>query len=268
MVQGYQGRPPPQGTVLSSKRQPLARDVDRGRLHTTAPVLVTNRRPQDGAHSGCSAARYAAGEVRPDTFLRHRTQNRAPSLCPGANTRDMQSPGPHVQSDHGPHRLLVIPIYPAVSATLHTCHIELRASAHRRARPRKRGHYHKCGWRASEGVARRPPEEHQDRVGAEERNQGEHRAPAHDWQLCRAAARHGSTGQGSKHPDERENGEEAQQSGAVLINVGIGMDEWSLSLIHALETTHVRKGRHVCQASGTSARENKLLYRTLAAHLD
>lgn len=62
-----------------------------------------------------------------------------------------------------------------------------------------------------------PAQPAEDRVRAEEPDSGEHCSPEDDWKLRRKAARYAPASQRSEYADQREDGEEAQQAGSVVV---------------------------------------------------
>ena len=66
----------------------------------------------------------------------------------------------------------------------------------------------------------------QGRVGAAQAHAGQHCAPAHDWQLCRAAARDVPARARTADTEQREDGEEAQQGRATQLDATVGVRSW------------------------------------------
>lgn len=105
----------------------------------------------------------------------------------------------------------------------------------------------------------RPVIRPEDRVGAEEGDQGEYRTSTDDWELCWKTARYASAGQRAEHPVQREDSEEAQSTGAEVLTGG--RVTWVLQYA-ALKDT----GRRIAYFSLSSQKSKCLTLLSLIDH--
>ena len=74
--------------------------------------------------------------------------------------------------------------------------------------------------------AQRPSEKHPTGDGFEEGDQGEYRAPAHNWELRGTASCAASACSRAEHTSQRPDGEETQQDGAAVVYFIFGCVVW------------------------------------------